>query len=81
MSCSWRLCCCSQGFFSFRLTVFPSLVNGLGNHVICITIFANQVSPSGWSEGECKGKAGWFPSAYVENRQRIPARNAAAEAY
>lgn len=41
----------------------------------------SQVSPSGWSEGECKGKAGWFPSAYVEKRQRIPVSNAAAEAY
>ncbi|EXB58299.1 Elongation factor Tu [Morus notabilis] len=30
------------------------------------------VSQSGWSEGECKGKAGWFPSAFVEKRQRIP---------
>jgi endophilin-A len=30
-----------------------------------------------WSEGECKGKAGWFPSLYVERRQRIPARKVA----
>ncbi|KAJ0017254.1 hypothetical protein Pint_10090 [Pistacia integerrima] len=30
------------------------------------------VSASGWSEGECKGVAGWFPSAYVEKRQRLP---------
>lgn len=40
-----------------------------------------QVSPSGWSEGECKGKAGWFPSAYVEKRQRIPSSNGATEVY
>ncbi|RWW22082.1 hypothetical protein GW17_00013741 [Ensete ventricosum] len=25
-----------------------------------------------WSEGECRGKAGWFPSAYVEKRDDIP---------
>ncbi|KAK8960556.1 hypothetical protein KSP40_PGU020389 [Platanthera guangdongensis] len=31
-----------------------------------------QVETSGWSEGECKGRAGWFPSAYVERRQDIP---------
>jgi hypothetical protein len=31
-----------------------------------------QVSDSGWSEGECKGRAGWFPTAYVEQRQRVP---------
>ncbi|ONK74927.1 uncharacterized protein A4U43_C03F11540 [Asparagus officinalis] len=35
-------------------------------------VVVRQVSPSGWSEGECKGKAGWFPSSYVERRQNIP---------
>ncbi|KAK8484993.1 hypothetical protein V6N11_019456 [Hibiscus sabdariffa] len=40
-----------------------------------------QVSPTGWSEGECKGKAGWFPSTYVEKRQRLPSSNPAGEAY
>ncbi|CAK7350304.1 unnamed protein product [Dovyalis caffra] len=35
-------------------------------------IVVRKVSPTGWSEGECKGKAGWFPSAYAEKRQRIP---------
>ena len=40
-----------------------------------------QVSPSGWSEGECSGQAGWFPSAYVEKRQRIPTSNVAGEVY
>ncbi|CAM6037960.1 unnamed protein product [Sphagnum compactum] len=39
-------------------------------------VVVRQVSPTGWSEGECKGKAGWFPSLYVERRQRIPARKA-----
>lgn len=36
-------------------------------------IVVRQVAPSGWSEGESKGSAGWFPSAYVERRQRVPA--------
>lgn len=40
-----------------------------------------QVSPTGWSEGECRGKAGWFPSEYVEKRQRIPTGNEAGEVY
>ncbi|KAI5670752.1 hypothetical protein M9H77_11116 [Catharanthus roseus] len=44
-------------------------------------VVVRQVSPSGWSEGECKGKAGWFPSAYVEKRQRIPSSNGATEVY
>ncbi|KAJ4703762.1 SH3 domain-containing protein [Melia azedarach] len=44
-------------------------------------VVVRKVNPSGWSEGECKGKAGWFPSAYVEKRQRIPMSNVASEAY
>lgn len=44
-------------------------------------VVVRKVTPSGWSEGECKGKAGWFPSAYVVKRQRIPTRNMAAEPY
>lgn len=39
----------------------------LGDYVV-----VRQVSSSGWSEGECKGRGGWFPSSYVEQRQRIP---------
>ncbi|KAF3783209.1 SH3 domain-containing protein 3 [Nymphaea thermarum] len=39
----------------------------IGDYVV-----VRQVSPSGWSEGECRGRAGWFPSAYVEKRQGIP---------
>jgi len=39
--------------------------------------FVMQVSSTGWSEGECSGRAGWFPSSYVEKRQRIPASKVA----
>ncbi|ESR46082.1 hypothetical protein KPL70_014855 [Citrus sinensis] len=28
----------------------------------------------GWSEGECKGQVGWFPSAYIERQEKAPAR-------
>ncbi|OMO93901.1 Neutrophil cytosol factor 2 p67phox [Corchorus capsularis] len=38
-------------------------------------VVVRKVCPSGWPEGECKGKAGWFPSAYVEKRQRFPSNN------
>lgn len=48
----------------------------VGNYIV-----VRKVSPSGWSEGECSGQAGWFPSAYVEKRQRIPTSNVAAEVY
>ncbi|OAY71433.1 SH3 domain-containing protein 2-like isoform X2 [Ananas comosus] len=36
-------------------------------------VVVRQVAPNGWSEGECKGKAGWFPSAYIERRDKAPA--------
>ncbi|CAH9095152.1 unnamed protein product [Cuscuta europaea] len=29
-------------------------------------VVVRQVAPNGWSEGECNGKGGWFPSAYVQ---------------
>ncbi|KAK9277749.1 hypothetical protein L1049_007296 [Liquidambar formosana] len=35
-------------------------------------IVVRQVGPNGWSEGECKGKAGWFPSAYIERQDKAP---------
>ncbi|KAL3741579.1 hypothetical protein ACJRO7_017099 [Eucalyptus globulus] len=44
-------------------------------------VVVRKVSPSGWSEGECKGKAGWFPSAFVEKRLRLPTDGMAAEIY
>lgn len=37
------------------------------NHVVIIL----QVSNNGWAEGECKGKAGWFPLGYIERRERV----------
>lgn len=36
-----------------------------------------QVSNNGWAEGECKGKAGWFPFGYVERRERVLASKVA----
>ncbi|KAJ0970937.1 hypothetical protein J5N97_018896 [Dioscorea zingiberensis] len=36
-------------------------------------VVVRQVAQNGWSEGECKGKAGWFPSAYIERRDKAPA--------
>ncbi|XP_027346985.1 SH3 domain-containing protein 3 [Abrus precatorius] len=44
-------------------------------------VVVRKVSSTGWAEGECNGKAGWFPSAYVEKRQRIPSTNLAGEVY
>lgn len=36
-------------------------------------VVVRKVAPTGWSEGECKGKAGWFPSAYIEQHEKAPA--------
>jgi hypothetical protein len=32
-----------------------------------------QVAANGWSEGEYNGNAGWFPSAYVQRQDVVPA--------
>ncbi|KAL8225726.1 hypothetical protein R6Q57_018283 [Mikania cordata] len=40
-------------------------------------VVVRQVSSNGWAEGECDGKAGWFPLEYVERRDRILGRQAA----
>ncbi|CAM8941598.1 unnamed protein product [Rhodiola kirilowii] len=34
-------------------------------------VVVRKVSNSGWAEGECKGKAGWFPYGYIERRDRV----------
>ncbi|KAI4304447.1 hypothetical protein MLD38_039956 [Melastoma candidum] len=44
-------------------------------------VVVRKVTPSGWSEGECQGRAGWFPSSFVEKRQRLPVNNPVGEAY
>ncbi|CAN1745560.1 SH3 domain-containing protein 2 [Linum perenne] len=34
-------------------------------------VVVRKVSNNGWAEGECKGKAGWFPFGYIERRDRV----------
>lgn len=34
-------------------------------------VVIRKVSNNGWAEGECKGKAGWFPFGYIERRERV----------
>ncbi|KAK5843900.1 SH3 domain-containing protein 2-like [Gossypium arboreum] len=40
-------------------------------------IVVRKVTNNGWAEGECKGKAGWFPFAYIEKRERVLASKVA----
>ncbi|XP_076925510.1 SH3 domain-containing protein 2-like [Bidens hawaiensis] len=34
-------------------------------------VVIRQLAKNGWAEGECKGKAGWFPFEYIERRERV----------
>ncbi|AQK64639.1 SH3 domain-containing protein 2 [Zea mays] len=40
-------------------------------------IVVRKVSNNGWAEGECRGKAGWFPYDYIEKRERVLASKVA----
>ncbi|QCD88625.1 endophilin-A [Vigna unguiculata] len=40
-------------------------------------IVVRKVTNSGWAEGECKGRAGWFPFSYIERRERVLASKVA----
>ncbi|KAK4770746.1 hypothetical protein SAY87_031278 [Trapa incisa] len=66
----------AEAMLNFSAETEKELSLEVGDYVV-----VRKVSPSGWSEGECKGKAGWFPSAFVEKRQRIPTSNGMTEVY
>ncbi|KAH6780101.1 SH3 domain-containing protein [Perilla frutescens var. hirtella] len=48
------------------------LTLSVGDYVVI-----RKVSNGGWAEGECKGKAGWFPFGYIERRERVLASKVA----
>lgn len=52
---------------NFNGTTEKELSLIVGDYVV-----VRQIAPNGWAEGECRGKAGWFPAAYVERRENIP---------
>uniref|UniRef100_A0A5B7BCW7 SH3 domain-containing protein n=1 Tax=Davidia involucrata TaxID=16924 RepID=A0A5B7BCW7_DAVIN len=66
----------AEALHAFDASSEKELGLAVGDYVV-----VRKVSPSGWSEGECRGKAGWFPSTFVEKRQRIPTSNASAEVF
>ncbi|KAK4435623.1 SH3 domain-containing protein 1 [Sesamum alatum] len=59
-------------FISKVIHPFDAQADGELSLEIDDCVVVRQVTSNGWSEGECKGKAGWFPSAYVEKIDRIP---------
>lgn len=62
----------SMGYFlgevihSYQAESGVELNLSLGDFVV-----VRKVSGNGWAEGECKGRAGWFPFGYIEKRERV----------
>lgn len=52
--------------FPYRSDSETELSLSVGDYVVI-----REVTNSGWAEGECKGKAGWFPYDYIERRDRV----------
>ncbi|KAL8267770.1 hypothetical protein R6Q59_001568 [Mikania micrantha] len=52
--------------FTYQAESDVELGLSLGDYVVI-----RKVSNNGWAEGECKGKAGWFPLGYIERRERV----------
>ncbi|KAJ8545364.1 hypothetical protein K7X08_017947 [Anisodus acutangulus] len=66
----------AEAIHSFEAESEKELSLSVGDYVV-----VRKVTQSGWSEGECQDRAGWFPSEYVEKRQRLPTSNGATEVY
>ncbi|KAL7212648.1 hypothetical protein ACSBR2_015348 [Camellia fascicularis] len=66
----------AEAMHAFDAASEKELSLAVGDYVV-----VRKVSLSGWSEGECRGKAGWFPSEHVEKRLRIPTSSASAEVF
>ncbi|KAH9668126.1 SH3 domain-containing protein [Citrus sinensis] len=62
-----------QRLFAMVIHPFDAQANGELSLSIDDYVVVCQVAPTGWSEGECKGQAGWFPLAYVERQEKAPA--------
>ncbi|KAF8112264.1 hypothetical protein N665_0065s0047 [Sinapis alba] len=62
----------SMGYFLGEV-LFP--YHGVTDVELSLTageyVVVRKVTGSGWAEGECKGKAGWFPYEYIERKERV----------
>ncbi|CAL9028596.1 unnamed protein product [Prunus brigantina] len=59
-------------FIARAIHPFDAQADGELNLAIDDYVVVRQVGPNGWSEGECNGMAGWFPSAYIERQEKAP---------
>ncbi|PWA76085.1 SH3 domain-containing protein [Artemisia annua] len=55
-----------EAMYSYPAESDVELNLSIGDYVVI-----RKVSNNGWAEGECKGKAGWFPLGYIERRERV----------
>ncbi|KAI4300065.1 hypothetical protein L6164_033482 [Bauhinia variegata] len=58
--------------FPYRADSDVELNLSVGDYIV-----VRKVTNNGWAEGECKGKAGWFPFSYIERRERVLASKVA----
>ncbi|KAL6209546.1 hypothetical protein ACLB2K_020486 [Fragaria x ananassa] len=55
-----------EAMFTYQAVSDVELSLSIGDYVV-----VRKVTNNGWAEGECKGKAGWFPFGYIERRERV----------
>ncbi|VAH17295.1 unnamed protein product [Triticum turgidum subsp. durum] len=62
----------AEAIQSYRAESETELNLSTGDYIV-----VRKVSNNGWAEGECRGKAGWFPSEFIEKRDRVLASKVA----
>ncbi|XP_047332079.1 SH3 domain-containing protein 2-like [Impatiens glandulifera] len=60
--------------YSYQAETDTELNLAIGDYIVVRKIMGN-----GWAEGECKGKAGWFPYEYIERQEQVLASKVAAQ--
>ncbi|PRQ19201.1 putative SH3 domain-containing protein [Rosa chinensis] len=60
----------SESIVLLAIHPFDAQADGELNLSIDDYVVVREMGPNGWSGGECKGMAGWFPSAYIERQEK-----------
>nr|GMD93779.1 SH3 domain-containing protein 2-like [Ipomoea batatas] len=71
-SADWASYFLGEVMHPYRAESDVELTLSVGDYIV-----VRKVLNNGWAEGECKGKAGWFPVGYVERRERVLASKVA----